>query len=257
MYWRSPQGDIDIRVSAIAKYVFGLHHVFWTNDANDWCVLDDGTTYASTECKGITPTSLETKYKAWADASPQTGMTILSHELRKSEVEPLDTFYEALIQKKWKIGGVPILGLPWYNNAAKAGEKGTEGKDILPTSKPFEVSAGGHKVDLGGWAPGIGGGSTSTNSSSGGTKGGGSNSNTGSGGGSSSGTSPSTSTTSSSSSTTQPTNAAGSQTSGTSSTSTSGTASSSAAATGAFKLKSWSTLVGIDIVSALLWLVLL
>ncbi|CAO1617828.1 unnamed protein product [Sympodiomycopsis kandeliae] len=162
LYWRAPQGDVDKRVNAIAKHVFGLQHVFWTQDANDWCILDDGSTYKGGGCEGKTAQSLAAQYKTWADANPQTGMIVLSHELRRSEVLNLDAFFDNLADKKWKMGGIPVLGLPWYSNAANAGQKGSEGKDILPTSEPFAVSQNGRNVDLSKWSPGIGGQASST-----------------------------------------------------------------------------------------------
>lgn len=248
LYWRAPQGDIDKRVSAIAKYVFGLQHVFWTNDANDWCILEDGSTFQGADCKGKTPATLAAQYKTWADSSPQTGMVVLSHELRKSEVLPLDGFFESLIAKKWKMGGVPILGLPWYNNAAQQGEKGLEGKDIIPTSKPFEVSEGGHKVELGGWSPGIGG-QTGANSSStanhGGSTGSSSNNNTTS----------STGMTGSHTGTSSTSSTGGTATSSTSSQKPHGTSSTSAAAGKAESITWRPTSLAVDVVSliALLW----
>jgi len=35
-YLRPPQGDVDIRVAAIAKHVFGMQVVMWNQDALDW-----------------------------------------------------------------------------------------------------------------------------------------------------------------------------------------------------------------------------
>lgn len=35
-FWRPPYGDVDNRVRALAREVFGLHTVIWNQDSEDW-----------------------------------------------------------------------------------------------------------------------------------------------------------------------------------------------------------------------------
>lgn len=39
-WWRPPYGDVDARVRAIAKHVFGLTTVIWNQDTDDVRLLD-------------------------------------------------------------------------------------------------------------------------------------------------------------------------------------------------------------------------
>lgn len=39
-FWRPPYGDVDERVRAIAREVFGLTTVIWDQDTFDWCLSD-------------------------------------------------------------------------------------------------------------------------------------------------------------------------------------------------------------------------
>jgi chitin deacetylase len=54
-YWRPPYGDVDMRVRAIAKNVFGLTTILWNQDSKDWCLPDDGSEVAA--CAQVGPQS--------------------------------------------------------------------------------------------------------------------------------------------------------------------------------------------------------
>jgi chitin deacetylase len=46
-FFRPPYGDIDNRVRAIAREVFGMYNVLWNTDTHDWCLqLTGGVSHA-------------------------------------------------------------------------------------------------------------------------------------------------------------------------------------------------------------------
>ena len=110
MYWRPPYGDVDNRVRAIAKGVFGLHTVTWSQDTGDWN-LDQG--------RSTTVQSISDTYKTWL-ADRSTGLNVLHHEVRESQVDAFKAVYPALTGG-WKVQNIAdAFGRPWYQNALTA-----------------------------------------------------------------------------------------------------------------------------------------
>lgn len=51
LYLRPPQGDVDYRVAAIAKHVYGMQIAMWNQDELDWCLQDGGADAGISMCK--------------------------------------------------------------------------------------------------------------------------------------------------------------------------------------------------------------
>ena len=108
-FWRPPYGDVDNRVRAIAKGVFGLETVVWTHDTGDWN-LDNGGSY--------TVDGIVREYNTWL-ADKTQGINVLEHEVRPSQVDVFRQVYPRAKQLGWDIGNIAdTFGLPWYQNAA-------------------------------------------------------------------------------------------------------------------------------------------
>jgi peptidoglycan/xylan/chitin deacetylase (PgdA/CDA1 family) len=108
-FWRPPYGDVDNRVRAIAKGVFGLETVVWTHDTGDWN-LDQGGRY--------TVDSIVTEFNTWL-ADKSQGINSLEHEVREHQPEVFKRVYPRAKQLGWEIGNVAdIFGMEWYQNAA-------------------------------------------------------------------------------------------------------------------------------------------
>lgn len=74
--WRPPYGNVDSRVRAIAKHVFGLRTILWNNDSLDWCLQDDG----SSACAGsgpMTDADLIGRLTGFFDGSKRPGLLLL------------------------------------------------------------------------------------------------------------------------------------------------------------------------------------
>ncbi|KAI9633097.1 uncharacterized protein MKK02DRAFT_3485, partial [Dioszegia hungarica] len=126
-FWRPPFGDVDNRVRAIAKGVFGLETVIWNHDTGDWN-LDQGNSY--------TIPSIIAQYTQWLGDKSQ-GLNVLEHEVRPSQIEVFKTIYPLAQQMGWKVGNVADMwGKPWYQNAATGNG----------TVTPMSVGAGGASI---------------------------------------------------------------------------------------------------------------
>lgn len=111
LYWRPPYGDVDNRVRAIAKGVFGLETVLWNHDTGDWN-LDQGNSY--------TVQSVTDQYIQWLGDKSQ-GMNVLEHEVRPSQIEVFKNVYPRAQQMGWTVGNVADMwGRDWYQNAKTA-----------------------------------------------------------------------------------------------------------------------------------------
>ncbi|CAD6953199.1 unnamed protein product [Tilletia caries] len=130
--WRGPLGDVDNRVRAIAEELFGLIHVSWNYDTNDWCF---GQSPTQTACPGETPGETPESVTQYIDntlAGPKApGVLMLEHELSDTTVGFFEEHTWTGIQKNgWKHANVAeMLGLPWYTNAASP-----KGPKTTPTS---------------------------------------------------------------------------------------------------------------------------
>lgn len=107
-YWRPPYGDVDNRVRAIAKGVFGLETVTWSQDTGDWN-LDQGN--------GVTVETITTTFTTWLN-DKSVGLNVLEHEVRPSQAEVVKVIYPKAKELGWQVGTVADMwGLPWYHNA--------------------------------------------------------------------------------------------------------------------------------------------
>lgn len=106
-YWRPPFGDVDNRVRAIAKGVFGLETVVWNQDTGDWN-LDQG--------RDTTVQSITNTYRDWL-SNRQQGLNVLHHEVRESQIDAFKAVYPALTDG-WQVKNIAdAWDLPWYQNA--------------------------------------------------------------------------------------------------------------------------------------------
>jgi peptidoglycan/xylan/chitin deacetylase (PgdA/CDA1 family) len=107
-YWRPPYGDVDNRVRAIAKQIFGLECVIWNNDTNDWEIATGQTTLAQVNA------SLTT----WLTGPKSPGLVILEHELDNNTSTGFIDAYPLIISQGWKIVSVArMLGNSVYLNS--------------------------------------------------------------------------------------------------------------------------------------------
>ena len=161
---RMPEGDVDNRVRAIAKYVFGMQSVMWTHDADDWCLRQGkGTAKEIQSCVQTAPNLKTVTAAQVAWASPKTnntGWITLNHETTDQASEAFDSMVQATQKAGWNIeGAVPNLqGLPWYNNAYGPNDKPTKQDNILPTkdfinvTDPTAAKGSAAAPKLGNWA---------------------------------------------------------------------------------------------------------
>lgn len=107
-YWRPPYGDVDNRVRAIAKYVFGLTTVIWNHDSLDW-ELPEGP---------VTSAGVHQNYTTWYSGPKAPGLVILSHELTTQSVQAFIETYPLIAQNGWIAKSIPdLFGGGWYVNA--------------------------------------------------------------------------------------------------------------------------------------------
>jgi hypothetical protein len=125
-FWRPPYGDIDTRVTAIAKEVFGLTAVLWNHDTSDWSLGEPG---------GTTPQAVQANLQKWLAGPKNPGLIILEHELSNESVQAFITAYPLIKQNNWTLTSVAELdGLGAYQNA----------KDDTSPATPELLTAGGN-----------------------------------------------------------------------------------------------------------------
>jgi len=124
-FWRPPYGDVDMRVDAIAREVFGLETVVWNHDTQDWNIGN----------AGITVQSVEAAFTGWLTGSKTLGLVALEHELTASTVEVFTTMYPQIIQNGWTVQSLAqvLSSKGAYQNMNPGGQ---------PTSVP--LTAGGN-----------------------------------------------------------------------------------------------------------------
>jgi chitin deacetylase len=116
--FRPPQGDVDDRVRAIAKEVFGLTTVMWTADCNDWCLEASGGSTCPGEVPGEDRASVKSAIDAALKRPKSPGVSILEHELNHVTIELFTQYYPTLNASGWKPQAVSDqFGLNWYANA--------------------------------------------------------------------------------------------------------------------------------------------
>ncbi|KAH8118696.1 glycoside hydrolase/deacetylase [Phellopilus nigrolimitatus] len=91
-FWRPPYGDIDQRVSAIAREVFGMSAILWNQDTEDWSMASGGTT----------PEKIQASMQQWLSGPKSPGLIILEHELTNDTVAAFKTAWPLVAQNNWK-----------------------------------------------------------------------------------------------------------------------------------------------------------
>ncbi|EJD48407.1 glycoside hydrolase/deacetylase [Auricularia subglabra TFB-10046 SS5] len=129
-FWRPPYGDMDNRVRAIAKEVFGLTPVMWNKDTNDWAMPHSQT-----------PAKIAEEMETWTSGDKKTGLIILEHELSPDTSNVfINTTWPAVQKYHWRalsvsqlFGGKDMMA---YANA----------KDNLSPATPLENIASSETV---------------------------------------------------------------------------------------------------------------
>ncbi|VDB90094.1 unnamed protein product [Peniophora sp. CBMAI 1063] len=132
-FWRPPYGDSDIRVSAIAREVFGLKTVIWNQDTEDWSM-------ATTD---LTLQSVENSLHGWYAGPKSPGLIILEHELTNDTVGAFINTFPAAMSAGWKAVSVAQLdGLNTpYQNAEGAEGQPTVANIIVDASASSSTAA--------------------------------------------------------------------------------------------------------------------
>ncbi|KAK4684056.1 chitin deacetylase, partial [Tremellales sp. Uapishka_1] len=108
-YWRPPYGDVDNRVRAIAKGVFGLETVVWNQDTGDWAIGNDAA---------YTLSSVESTMTGWLTGNKTPGLVVLEHELNDNTVGVFMNEYPIMKSNGWSVMNVAkAFGLALYQNA--------------------------------------------------------------------------------------------------------------------------------------------
>ncbi|WVR06396.1 hypothetical protein IAU60_003427 [Kwoniella sp. DSM 27419] len=110
-YWRPPFGDVDNRVRAIAKGVFGLETVVWNTDSADWAIGNNPQ---------YTRESVEAMMDGWLQGNKSNGLLLLEHELNDNTVTVFETEFPKIAQNGWKLQNVAdAFSMDWYVNSGK------------------------------------------------------------------------------------------------------------------------------------------
>ncbi|PLW09784.1 hypothetical protein PCANC_22293 [Puccinia coronata f. sp. avenae] len=115
-FWRPPC-DVDNRIRAIAKNVFGLQTVIWNHDTNDWCLTPQNT---NTCGKGgpSDEAALDLEMSNFVNMTKNPGLIILEHELTTHSVHGFTHAWPAIRKAGWDTRPIPSLfNMPWYQNA--------------------------------------------------------------------------------------------------------------------------------------------
>ncbi|MBW0476711.1 hypothetical protein O181_016426 [Austropuccinia psidii MF-1] len=125
LYYRPPYGDVDNRVRAIAKHVFGLKTLLWNCDSSDWSL---NQTYAMGDFVdpplgndfGVQQSiKMVEAHSNEIQSSLQGGIgkIILEHELSEESVLVFKTSFENVKRNGWKTCNVAeCLEIEWYQN---------------------------------------------------------------------------------------------------------------------------------------------
>lgn len=109
-YWRPPYGDVDNRVRAIAKGVFGVHTVVWNQDTSDWAIGSNPK---------YTSETVNAQMTQWLTGPKSPGLMVLEHERSAESVKVFTDNYAAMVSNGWNVLNIAdAMGLPWYVNAA-------------------------------------------------------------------------------------------------------------------------------------------
>ncbi|ORY80755.1 hypothetical protein BCR35DRAFT_331817 [Leucosporidium creatinivorum] len=117
-FWRPPYGDVDNRVRAIAKEVFGLTTVLWNEDSNDWCLEEDGTSDCASDEGPADDAALLTEMQGFAAMNKTPGLIVLEHELTNLSIGGFTSTYATLLSSGWKVLNIPdLFDYSWYLNS--------------------------------------------------------------------------------------------------------------------------------------------
>lgn len=120
-YWRPPYGDIDMRVNAIAKEVFGMDAILWNQDTEDWSMLENPpATNLST---------IQTQMQQWLGGSKSPGLIILEHELANSTIQGFINMWPLVSQNSWKPVSQALLASNDTKDFGDASMDSTEDED--------------------------------------------------------------------------------------------------------------------------------
>jgi len=92
-YWRPPYGDVDVRIRAIAKEIFGLETIIWNHDTLDWSLTTGGTN----------PQAVSAALTQWLTGPKSPGLLILEHELTPESSQSFIDAYPLMSSSGWNI----------------------------------------------------------------------------------------------------------------------------------------------------------
>ncbi|KNZ52756.1 hypothetical protein VP01_345g5 [Puccinia sorghi] len=98
-FWRPPC-DVDNRVRAIAKNVFGLQTVIWNQDTNDWCLTPQNTNTCGKDGPA-NEAALDREMAAFVNMAKSPGLIILEHELTTQSVHGFTHAWPAIRKAGW------------------------------------------------------------------------------------------------------------------------------------------------------------
>ena len=120
-YWRPPYGDIDMRVNAIAKEVFGMDAILWNQDTEDWTMLEpQPMTNLST---------IQSQMEQWLGGSKSPGLIILEHELANVTIQGFINAWPLVSQYSWKPVSQALLASGDSKDFSDASMDSTEDED--------------------------------------------------------------------------------------------------------------------------------
>lgn len=120
LYYRPPYGDVDNRVRALAKHVFGLTTTLWNCDSSDWSLnqtfaLGD---FLDPPMNGFGVPESVNMINQQINQGPNeanVGKIILEHELSFESIEAFKLSFPNLRDKGWVTCNLAdCLGLKWY-----------------------------------------------------------------------------------------------------------------------------------------------
>jgi hypothetical protein len=116
-HWRPPYGDVDNRVRAIAREVFGLKTIIWHPDPQDY--------FIHTGQKGKQAVLDDYTKALVGPKSP--GLIPLEHVLSVEAVDVFIELYPTMVEQGWNVTNIPGLweGEQWYKNSEHTGLGGT------------------------------------------------------------------------------------------------------------------------------------
>ncbi|POW14751.1 hypothetical protein PSTT_02685 [Puccinia striiformis] len=106
-FWRPPC-DVDNRVRAIAKNVFGLQTVIWNQDTNDWCLTPQNTNTCGAEGPS-NQAALDVEMSRFVKMPKNPGLIILEHELTTHSVHGFTHAWPSIKQAGWDTRPIPSL----------------------------------------------------------------------------------------------------------------------------------------------------